>query len=162
MATGNFYPSEYGIFVLPTLTTDEAIENLKDMDYDITEDNIYREIEHYERITLEDFPINLKYALKDHGISMYEDRNHIDCCDDDDRIIARLELSPGYYSGMQVVVEGNPEELLGEFYDEESYLEDYSPDIEPVLNALRIVTTQYKVFARFSSGETWYNKSDER
>ena len=159
MATGNFYPSEYGIFVLPTLSEAEAEADLRNLGEEVTYENVVHEISLYEECMLEDFPHNLWHALKERGVSLYEERNHMNCYDDDDRIIARLELSPGYYSGVQVLVEGDPEELLREFYYEESYLEDYSPDIEPVLDALRAVTTEYEVFARFSSGETWYQEA---
>ena len=158
MATGNFYPSEYGIYTLHTLSVEDAVLYLKDEGIEVTDENIAHEISMYEEFMVEEFPHMLEEALSERGVTMYEERDHIDCYDEDDKIIARLELSPGYYEGVQVLVEGDPEELLSYTFDEESYLEDYSPDIEPVLDALSSVTTELEVFARFSNGETWYQK----
>lgn len=158
MATGNFINSEYGIFVLPTLSTEEAEENLKEAGIEVTPEAVEQEIRFYEEITSQDFTSELKLALSEQGVTMYEKRHYIECYDAADKILARLELSPGYYSGCQVLVDGDPQELLGDYYDEEDYLEEYSPDIESVLTALRAITVEYQVYARFSNGETWYQK----
>ena len=161
MATGNFIDGEYGIFALLTITEEEAAEQLQDIGEEATAENVANEIRMYEEFMLQDFSDILRDALQLRGVTMYEERDGFTCYDEEDRIVARLQMSPGYYSGAQVLVEGDPQELLRDYYDEQAYLEDYSPDITPVLEALREVTTELQVFARFSNGETWYTKAEE-
>ena len=110
-----------------------------------------------------------------------EDSTRLEICGLDDEaavddfapMFYRVELRPGYYEGVQIAVtlEDDPRDM-----DDEQTLDAWGMDRARAIRALEIDTAALKagldewaaafgftplaVFARFSSGETWYSPVD--
>ena len=159
MATGNFYPHKNGIFVLPSMTYDEAKRALEE-DYDVsdpTDEEIATFIFLNEESNYEDFEENLACALDQYGMyyrTLSDDHYQVYR---NDRIVGEILLRPGYYAGMQVLVETDPDEL-GIYYDTKTELfEEYTSNNKTLFKAIDRVTRELAIVARFSNGETWYD-----
>ena len=159
MATGNFYPHKNGIFVLPSMTYDEAKRTLEE-DYDVsdpTDEEIATFIFLNEESNYEDFEENLACALDRYGMyyrTLSDDHYQVYR---NDRIVGEILLRPGHYAGMQVLIETDPDEL-GIYYDTKTELfEEYTPNNKTLFKAIDRVTKELAIVARFSNGETWYD-----
>ena len=159
MATGNFYPHKNGIFVLPSMTYDEAKRALEE-DYDVsdpTDEEIATFIFLNEESNYEDFEENLACALDRHGMYYYTLSDDHYQVYRNDRIVGEILLRPGHYAGMQVLIETDPDEL-GIYYDTKTELfEEYTPNNKTLFKAIDRVTNELAIVARFSNGETWYD-----
>ena len=158
MATGNFIDTEHGIFVIPRLSYDDALEILADTGEPFDEGDAWHLIQDYEACDADNFYTNLNDVLKGFGIYPHY-RTGEYYYNEDDKLIGKVTLHPGYYTGVQVIVDTDPEELFS-YYDDEILEEEYSPDSEPLIEAVKSLTDHYEVFARFSNGETMYSKVD--
>lgn len=179
MATGNFYPHENGIFVLPMADFEETkkwLEESGDWELeDLTDEFIYKQMNFDDEITAENFYESLAYDLKEKGIDLDFDEWEAKAYRNG-RLIAELELKAGYYDGCQVIVETDPYEMQETsnnydlFYN--SNTEDYQDEfVKSQLNevytehnktffkVLEQNTTRYEIYARFSNGETMYTKA---
>lgn len=159
MATGNFYPHKNGIFVLPSMTYDEAKRALEE-DNDVsdpTDEEIAAFIFLNEESNYEDFEESLACALDRYGMYYYTLSDDHYQVYRNDRIVGEILLRSGYYAGMQVLVETDPDEL-GIYYDTKTELfEEYTPNNKTLFKAIDRVTKELAIVARFSSGETWYD-----
>lgn len=158
MATGNFINTEHGIFVIPRLSYADALEILTDEGEPFEESDVRDLIDDYEASHVVNFYWNLNYTLKGHGIYPHYRKGEY-YYNEDDKLMGKVTLQSGYYSGVQVIVETDPEELF-DYYDDETLEEEYAPDHEPLLEAVKSMTDHYEVLAQFSNGETIYSKVD--
>lgn len=165
MATGNFYNHENGIFILHEPTKEESIKEI--IEYweidkeDITDQNIWDYQNSVLEIEMIGFQENLQYLIEKYGYTIFESANDSDTFEiynKVDKIIAKIYFMPGYYSGVQVIVETSPEELISYWNTESELYEQYSPHNKRLLKAVSKLTKHLGIYARFSNGETWYSE----
>ena len=142
MSTSNFYNSENGIFVVPG--SDE------------------------EWFTSDDLEL-----FKEDLIDMVENKNYEVNTQANDRlivlkndlIVAELSFEDGYYSGVQVIVETDKDELEERYRGWNGYqgndwtpIKLYTPYNKRLIKLVEKATQELKVVARFSNGETIYKE----
>lgn len=128
MATGNFYPSENGIFAFGT--TDDIVKVLG-LDED-TELDEFDYTEGYE-ICKENVIFTLKSELEAKGHKFYEDTNSFQSRFVVDNTIV-LNVEAGYYDGAQIIIENLERAVVAEDegldLDEDHYKKIYAYEIE--------------------------------
>ena len=128
MATGNFYPSENGIFAFGT--TDDIVKVLG-LDED-TELDQFDYTEGYE-ICKENVILTLKSELEAKGYKFYEDPNSFQSKFIIDNTIT-LNVEAGYYDGAQIIIENLERDVVadneGLDLDEDHYKKVYAYEIE--------------------------------
>lgn len=174
MGTSNFYPHENGIFVIEGATKEVAresiIEGLKDVYNDkeelqeeidgITDEQIYNEMNFLDEMMIEDY---MEFLVDGLPYGMYGDiksSTEATIYNKQGKLIAELTLRSGYYSDAQIIVETDPEELLGDYYPEtqtELY-EEYTPHNKRLLDYIAKCTTPIKRVGRFSDGTSIYER----
>lgn len=165
MSTSNFYNHENGIFTLyqPTYkeTINEIVECWEIEKEDITEEIIYDYQNSILEMEIECFKDNLQYLLDKYGYYIVETQKYsYEVYNKASKIIAKIYFENGYYSGVQVIVETSPDELISyEYWNTKAELyEQYSPYHERLLQAVGKLTKHLGIYARFSNGETWYSE----
>ena len=128
MATGNFYPSENGIFAFGT--TDDIVKILG-LDEDAELDQ-FDYTEGYE-ICKENVILTLKSELEAKGYKFYEDPNSFQSKFIIDNTIT-LNVEAGYYDGAQIIIENLERDVVadneGLDLDEDHYKKVYAYEIE--------------------------------
>ena len=128
MATGNFYPSENGIFAFGT--TDDIVKVLG-LDED-TELDEFDYTEGYE-ICKENVIFTLKSELEAKGHKFYEDTNSFQSKFVIDNTIT-LNVEAGYYDGAQIIIENLERDVVadneGLDLEEDHYKKVYAYEIE--------------------------------
>ena len=128
MATGNFYPSENGIFAFGT--TDDIVKVLG-LDED-TELDQFDYTEGYE-ICKENVILTLKAELEAKGYKFYEDPNSFQSKFVIDNTIT-LNVEAGYYDGAQIIIENLERAVVadneGLGLEEDHYNRVYAYEIE--------------------------------
>lgn len=147
MATSNYYNNDNGIFIVPNSESEDfTIEELED----------FQELL-LETITAKGYTVDFTIKPGPYDkISVYKG----------DLIVATIEYADGYYEGVQVIVTTDKDELqdqfegingyYGKYYD--TPYKWYTPYNKQLLNIIKGLTDNYKVLARFSNGETIYQK----
>lgn len=180
MGTANFYNHENGIFVIADMGYDEALESIKanrdesEKDEEITETQVYNEINFYNQINYEEFfEYQLKDILEENGMELDIDSQDKATVYRNNKIMAELTMNGGYYSGVQIIVETDVEELLGD--DSYMYYSERTEDYEDEMLKVRIderytkhnktlfkimnqYTESYGVTGVFSNGNAIYHK----
>lgn len=141
MATGNYYDSDNGLFIVP---------NSENEDFTIEE--------------LEDFQALVDEVLTAKGYTVKPGYNEMTNVYKNDLIVGTIEYASGYYMGAQVVVTTDKDELQGDFEGTNGYYgayrdqpcKWYTPYHKTLLNIIGSLTTKREVVARFSNGETIY------
>lgn len=181
MGTTNFVSHENGIFVL-NLTEFEQMKEWMEEDeffeetreYGLTENNIYEQLEIENRQEVYDFlEHQLGYLLEQKGYSIKVSENKTKgiIYNPKGKILADVELREGYYNGVQLIVETNPEELfvhndelyfnykINDFQDElvkSKLYEVYSPMNRRMFKIIEQCTTRYSVVGKFNDGTCIY------
>ena len=128
MATGNFYPSENGIFAFGTV---EDIVNALGLDEDAELDE-FDYTEGYE-ICKENVIFTLKSELEAKGHKFYEDTNSFQSKFVIDNTVT-LNIEAGYYDGAQIIIENLERAVVAEEegldLDEDHYNKVYAYEIE--------------------------------
>lgn len=161
MATANFINHKNGIFALPMLSVEDVLNNYDGNPEDLEDEEIFDIIAENLMFEAEAFLDNLSESLKETKLSVAPlDRYKALVRDEEGKIVAEVELEDGYYEGVQVIVETDPEELYLYFdYDYDEDLEDvYSEDNEDLFSAIRGLTDELGILYRFSNGKTGYTK----
>ena len=140
MATSNYYNNENGIFVVP---------NSESEDFTIDD--------------LNDFQILVVEVLTAKGYTVQSGYYEMTNVYKGDLIVGTIEWRDGYYAGVQAVVTTDKDKLEDEFEGINGYYNDmpykwYTPYHKDLLNIIKSLTDNYKVLARFSNGETIYQK----
>lgn len=90
---------------------------------EIDDETIYQEIGFYEEMEINDIftgGMGLNYKLELEGLDLIKDRDdwtRARVYSKTGKLLAELQVNAGYYSGVQVIVETDPYELLGHDYD---------------------------------------------
>ena len=90
---------------------------------EIDDETIYQEIGFYEEIEVDNIfedGMGLNYQLELKGLDVVKDRDNLDRArvySKTGKLLAELSLESGYYSGVQIIVETDPYELLMNDYD---------------------------------------------
>lgn len=174
MGTSNFYPHENGIFVVEGTTKEEAresiIERLKDMYSDkeelqeeidgITDEQIYNEMNFLDEMMFEDYMESLVDGLPYGMYGEVKSLSEATIYNKQGKLIAELTLRSGYYSDAQIIVETDPEELLGDYYPEtkEELYEEYTPHNKRLLDYIAKCTTPIRRVGGFSDGTSIYER----
>lgn len=165
MATNNFLNHENGIFVLQQMSESDAKENLIENGWelaDITEEAIQEEINMYEQMDCEEMfndGCGLNYWLTERGYTVVKEKGNYSAkvYNKTDKLVAELTLESGYYAGVQVIVETDPDNLLDGYYDTQAeLLEQYTPHHKRLLKLIGKYTTPLLKVAQFSNGEAIY------
>lgn len=165
MSTNNFWNHENGIFVLQQLTEEEAKLNLLDNDWseeDITSEAIQNEISLYEHHDCEEFfedGCGINYWLEEKGYTVVKEKGNYSAkvYNKADKLVAELKLESGYYTGVQVIVETDPDNLLDGYYETRTeLLEQYTPHHKRLLKYIGQYTKPLLKVGQFSNGEAVY------
>lgn len=174
MGASNFYPHENGIFVVEGATKEEArkniIERLKDMYNDkeelqkeidgITDEQIYDEMNFLDEMMFEDYMESLVDDLPYGMYGVVKSLSEAIIYNKQGKLIAKLTLRSGYYSDAQIIVETDPEELLGDYYPEtkKELYEVYTPHNKRLLDYIAKRTTPIRRVGGFSDGTSIYER----
>ena len=142
MATSNYYNNDNGIFVVPN-----------------------SEDEYFTSEELEDFQELVNEVLTAKGYTVKHGYNDLTNVYKNDLIVGTIEYAGGYYTGVQVIVTTDKEELQGDFEGINGYYgayrdqpcKWYTPYHKTLLNIIGSLTTKREVIAHFSNGETIYS-----
>lgn len=145
MATSNYYNNENGIFIVPNSESEDfTTEELEDFQELVV-----------ETLTAKGYTVGFTIKPGPYDkISVYKG----------DLIVATIEYAGGYYEGVQAIVTTDKGELQDQFEGINGYYGDvmpykwYTPYNKKLLNIIKGLTDSYKVIARFSNGETIYQK----
>ena len=140
MATSNYYNNDNGIFIVPNSESKDFMED-----------------------ELNDFQILVIDTLTAKGYTVQSGFDEILNVYKGDLIVATIDWRCGYYAGVQAVVTTDKYDLEYEFKGINGYYNDmpykwYTPYHKDLLNIIKGLTGSYKVVARFSNGETIYQK----
>lgn len=176
MGTSNFYNHENGIFVIEPRDFDEVKKFMIEEEEleEVSDEMVYEDISFYFDIDIEDTISNIKYDLENKGYSLNEEDNYrYTVYNKGGKMVAELEVRSGYYSGAQIIVETDPNELFIDdhslYFDERT--QDYSDDIvksrlnevytpysATLFNIIKRYTNSYGLVGTFSNGESVYTK----
>ena len=179
MATSNFINHENGVYVLYMPDFDQMKEWMLEDEFfedtradGITDEDVYDQLYHEEEEAARSFfEWVLKPALEKKGIELIVKNQYEAEAYRDDRIMAILRLESGYYDGIQVIVDTDPEHICYNYadffynehtkqYQDEPVLSqlyrDYTPHNRTLFSVLGQVTTPLRVLGTFSNGETVY------
>lgn len=170
MATNNFENHANGIFLLGEYDREEAIESLKNNSYDdgyesedFSDDEIQEEILFYSNLFAEEFLSNFVYNVEELKMG-YEVRlsNHSryegKVFNKKGLLVAEIKVQSGYYTGWQVIVETDPNELFCDEYFETQaeLLQEYTPHHKRLLKLISMYTNKIEKVGGFSNGEAVY------
>ena len=143
----------------------------------IDDETIYQEIGFYEEMEVNDIfedGMGLNYQLKLEGLDLIKERNgRARVYSKTGKLLAELTLESGYYSGVQIIVETDPYELLEndyhlfyndrihDFQDEfvKSKLNEvYTPHNKTLFKVITSYTDVYSLDGVFSDGTGVYSK----
>lgn len=171
MGAPNFYPHENGIFFIEETSPEEAYEQYKEMQLDLGEEiesfnDVYDsmivwsndiDMEQSEMF-IEDLICSMPCGMKAVSLGNYE----VEVMNKQGKTIAIIILQGGYHADTQVIVETNPEEILGDYMPEtqtELY-EQYSPHHQRLLKYIEKITTKINLVGQFSNGEAVYELAE--
>lgn len=144
---------------------------------EITDDMIYQEMGFYEEMEVNDIfedGMGLNYQLELEGLDLIKDKNdwtRARVYSKTGKLLAELQISEGYYSGVQIIVETDPYELLEDDYDlfyndkiedyQDNFVkyklnEVYSKHNKTLFKVISNYTTPYKRVGGFSDGTSLY------
>ena len=157
MSTNNFYNHENGIYVLPTQTLEEFIENYGDDEVfeDAEEQDFIEALRFQEEQDAEDF-LNINMFLAEELSKLYDlktDGYNLEVFNKQGKMVASLSLRSGYYAGYQIIVETDPGELG---LDDYILSKSYTPHHKRLLKIVAQHTTAIKLVGSFSNGEAVY------
>lgn len=181
MSTNNFVNHENGIFVVPEtsfeqmkewMLEDEFFESVREDG--LTDEDVYEQLQFEQEIDAEEFlEQQLGYQLEQKGFNVTYTgtiQERMQVCRGD-KMLAEIHLSSGYYSGIQVIVETDPEAILP-FYEDTYYndrtkdyqdepvksklYEMYTPNNKRMFKVIRECTTPITKVGQFSNGEAVY------
>lgn len=181
MGANNFINHENGIFVLPTTDFDQMKEWMLDDEFfeeirenGLTDEDVYEQLDfENERNYSEFLEYVLKYELEQKGMKMEVEKNRsvAQVTNGKGQLLAEVSLKSGYYDGVQLIVETDPHELLGDHYDlfyNDSLLdyqdefvksklnEVYSKHNKTMFKVISNCTTQLNRVGGFSDGTAVY------
>ena len=159
MSTANFYNHPNGIYLVPEINEKDAANWLRDngaTDTEITPEAIDNAIYEALEYDTEEFLDNLKYDYMDAGyIAGLYSKNLLVVSNANGLEIAEIRLQSGYYKGVQVIFETEPEKLEnGETYY--PLYQWYSPNHKKALKILASHTNQVEQAYKFNNGEAGY------
>lgn len=158
MSTGNFINHKNGIFALHMLSVEDVINSYEDSE-DLKDEEILDVIAEELMFETDFFLDNLSENIKNKNLSVIPLNKYKALIQDKDRkLVAEVELKNGYYDGVQVIVETDPEELFSYCDDDEDFADEHSKSTEDLLLAIRELTDELEVAYQFSNGETGYKK----
>lgn len=164
MSTNNFYNHENGIFTVPKMTYKQArewlLEDANDLgitEANITDKQIYDEIEEQFDFDCRDFLNNLGYYLAEKGYDLDLKSDYVGVVyNKQENLVAELEVRSGYYDGAQVIVETEPDLLEQYLYLDEPLYTQYTPNHKRLIKYVKEWTTPIEKVCQFSNGEAFY------
>lgn len=144
---------------------------------EIDDEMIYQEMAFHEEMAVNDIfedGMGLNYQLELEGLDLIKDKNdwtRARVYSKTGKLLAELQISGGYYSGVQIIVETDPYELLEHDYDlfYNDRIEDYQDDFvkyklnevyskhnKTLFKVISNYTTPYKRVGGFSDGTSLY------
>lgn len=171
MGASNYINHDNGIFSIELETfeqmkewmlEEEQFEWMVDEDGNVSYEEVWDHLGYYNQDIVDEWLGHFADMVKhsNTGIEVViEKRYNASAYNKGGKLIAKLELVSGYYDGVQVIVETDPEELFsGEYFDTKAELyEEYTPNNKRLLKLVKDNTQQIEVSARFSNGETMYS-----
>ena len=171
MGASNYINHDNGIFEIELETfeqmkewmlEEEQFEWMVDEDGNVSYEEVWDQLGYYNQDIVDEWLGHFADMVKhsNTGIEVViEKRYNASAYNKGGKLIAKLELVSGYYDGVQVIVETDPEELFsGEYFDTKAELyEEYTPNNKRLLKLVKDNTQHMEVSARFSNGETMYS-----
>lgn len=179
MGTSNFINHENGIYLIPEYTEEDAIEMLLENDSELTreeisDEDIYNELNFQNETLAKEFmEFMLPEWLKEKGFQIKNESNwSFTVNNSKGKRLAEIYAESGYYSGIQIIVETDINELFQD--DSELYFDyrtnDYSENIvkarldevyssnnKKLLKAIEKFTTPLVRLGGFSDGTSVYS-----
>lgn len=170
MGASNYINHENGIFTIELenfeqmkewMLEEEQFEWMIDEDGNVSDEDVWNQLGYHNQDIVDEWLGNFADMVKysNTGIEIViEKRYEAYVYNKGGKLIAKLELASGYYDGVQVIVETDPEELFrGKYFDTKAELyEEYTVHNKQLMKLVKDITQQIEVSARFSNGETMY------
>ena len=169
MATNNFYNHKNGIFVINLHDSEDDYKEYLKMELEeelLTQeeyDNRLDSLEFYNAwaydeadMSLEFQLENIKMELEDKGYDIYTDNEYEFGVYRKGKAVAWCTVEPGYYDGVQLIVDTDPEPLEMYYSTLAELYEMYTPHHKRLLKLIEKLTTPIVKVGQFNNGEALY------